>query len=286
MKSKKNIKSKRNKTVKHRFRPSLKILHKGYHLYASKTFTGDEILKYTREQEEKYGSSCLFNNMSWFGDYPEAKEYETKDTHINKWKVIKKTRLLKTNEKNQIFFEKLFIKAGVTLETAIKLNPQDAVKIKQLAEKDDIKYDYITLSQNERALYEFKFAYGYISLKEQYEFMKLIRFLINNQFVDIKTREGKSIVTKLTQKIDYYYLLSGFSSKEKYHRLSFYDFDRNAMTNLCKLLPAEYEISGVFQANTKSFWYPNVIFNKIRDIKEYVLFNPHHTLVYEKIVKG
>ena len=194
--------------------------------------------------------------------------------------------MLKTNEKNQTFFEKLFIRENMNLETAIKIDTKDVNKIRQLAEKEDIKYDYITLSQNEKALYEFKFAYGYISLKDQYEFMKLIRFLIKNKFVDIKTREGKSITTKLTQKIDYYYLLSGLTSKEKYHRLSFYDFDRNTMTNLCKLLPAEYEISGVFQANTKSFWYPNVIFNKIRDIKEYVLFNPHHNLVYEKIVKG
>ena len=288
-KTQKNIKNNKNRTIKHRFRPSLKILHKGYPLFASKKFKGDEILKYTREQEEKFKDSCLFDNMSWFGDYAEAKEYETKETQINKWKIIKKTNLLKMNERNQKIFEKLFRKAEINnthLETALKIKPEDFDKIKELAKKEDIKYDYIYLSQNEKALYELKFAYGYISLKDQYEFMKFIRFLIENKFIEILSREGKSIKNKLTTKIDYYYLLNALSSKEKYHRLSLYDFDRNAMRNLCRVLKPEDEISGVFQANTKSFWYPDVIFNKIRDIKEYVLFNPHHNLVYEGIVEG
>lgn len=34
------------------------------------------------------------------------------------------------------------------------------------------------MSNNERAYFEFKFAYGYISLEEQYQFMKLVKFLI------------------------------------------------------------------------------------------------------------
>ena len=30
------------------------------------------------------------------------------------------------------------------------------------------------MSRNEKALYEFKFIFGYITLKEQYEFLKFI----------------------------------------------------------------------------------------------------------------
>jgi hypothetical protein len=285
---KKNINNKtiKRKTFTQSFNPLLKILHKGYFIYASKKFNGDEILKYTKEQEEKYKDSCLFGNMSWFSDYEIAKGYVTKETNINKWKIIKNTKLLKTNQQNQHFIETLFRNYNSNnLETSININSQDINKIKHLAEKNDIKYNYIYLSQIEKALYEFMFAYGYISLEYQYEFMKFMKFLIKHKFINIKRRDGTSIINKLTLKIYYYNTFNKLSSKNKHHRLSFYIIDKNAMTNLCKISPKHYEISGVFQANTKSFWYPNIIFNKIKNIKEYVLFNPHNNLNYEGIVK-
>lgn len=293
MKSKKrNIKQNtKNKTLKRKklnnfLKPSLKILPKNYLIYASKKISGDKILKYTKEQETKYKDSCLFSNVSWFSDYEMAKEYSTKETNINKWKIIKNTKLLRINEYNQYFVENMFRKySSDNLEISIIINSKEINKIKNLSEKNDINYDYINLSQKEKALYEFKFAYGYISLKEQYEFMRFIQFLIKNKFTDIKRREGKSIINKLTLKMYYYNLFNLLSKKEKYHRLSFYIFDKNAITNLCKIIPKYYEISGVFQPNTKSFWYPDIILNKIKNIKEYVLFNPHHNLEYEGIVE-
>ena len=282
----KNIKNMKNKTMKHKTTPSLKILYKGFFVYASKKINGDEILKYTKDQEEKYKDSCLFSNMSWFSDYEIAKVYVTKETNINKWKIIKNTKLLKLNRNNQYFIETLFRNyKSNNLETSININSQDINEIKHLAEKNDINYNYVILSQNEKALYEFMFAYGYISLEEQYEFMKFIKFLIKHKFIDIKRRNGASIVNKLSLKINYYNIFNKLSSKEKHHRLSFYIIDKNAMTNLCKISHKSSEISGVFQANIKSFWYPNIIFNKIKNIKEYVLFNPHHNLDYEGIIK-
>ena len=47
-----NNKTIKRKTFTQSFNPLLKILHKGYFIYASKKFNGDDILKYTKEQEK------------------------------------------------------------------------------------------------------------------------------------------------------------------------------------------------------------------------------------------
>ena len=133
-------------------------------------------------------------------------------------------------------------------------------------------------------IFIFKFAYGYITTEEQYQFMKLIKFLIQHKFMDIKMREGTSILNKLTKKIDYYYLLGKTNTNKKYNRLSIYSFDKYALNNLCKIIPSNYKISGVIQENTKSFWFPDLIVYKM-NIKEYVLYNPHHNLIYDKVIE-
>jgi len=69
-----------------------------------------------------------------------------------------------------------------------------------------------------------------------------------------------------------------------YNRLSIYLFDKYALNNLCKIIPSHFKISGVLQENTKSFWFPDLIVYKM-NIKEYVLYNPHHNLIYDKIVE-
>jgi hypothetical protein len=262
---------------------SLKILNENYPLYASKKEYGANILEYTKGQEKRYHNSCLFNNMSWFGDYEEAKSYKTKDTNIYKWQIKKPTKLLNMNNKNTLFFENLFKKSKIKLDTGVNLKHSELKNIKNKLINTDIVCPYIDMTTNERAHYEFKFAYGYISAYEQYEFMRLIKFLIENDYIKIETREGKSIVSKLIQKIEYYYLF-GKINNTKHNRLSIYLFDKYALNNLCKLLKKKYKIDGVFQPNMNSFWFPNLIVYKM-NIKEYVLFNPHHNLNYVGIVE-
>ena len=141
------------------------------------------------------------------------------------------------------------------------------------------------MTNNERAYFEFCFAFGYITLKEQYEFMKLIKYLIDHKFIEINSREGKSIITKINFKINYYFLLNFYSKKEKYNRLSFYSFDKYAIMNFCKLVNnKKYNMDGVYQKNDKSFWFPDYIIYKM-NIKEYILFNPHHNLIYNKVIE-
>ncbi len=53
----------------------------------------------------------------------------------------------------------------------------------------------------------------------KYEFMKFVKYLIENKFTDIKRRDGKSILNKLKIKIKYYQLIYLLSKKEKLNRI-------------------------------------------------------------------
>jgi len=288
MKTKKNktiknktIKNKtiKNKTIKKKIsKPSLKILNLGYPLYASKQYEGSTILEYNKSEELKYHDKCLMQNSSWFGDLNVAKSYKTKETHIYKWKTKKVTKLLNINDLNETFVNTLFEKSTLKLKPTVSLTKEQLSKIV-------FDHPYLKMSANQKALYEFNFCFGLITVEEQYEFMKLIKYLIENKFTDIKKRDGGSILQKLKIKTNYYKFASVLGKKEKLNRLSFYSFDKHSIMNLCKLLHNKsLNISGVYQKNDTSFWFPDFIVYKM-DIQEYILFNPQDNLVYDSLIE-
>lgn len=282
--TKNKLKNNQNRSRKYKFySPSFKILKKGFSIFASKQYDGQEILDFTKEEEKKYKTNCILSNISWFGDYKQAKHYETNDTTISKWIIKKDTKLLTTDKYNEKIIKYLFEKTKIKLSITINIKLDNELEKKM--NEQNISTPYIYMNNNEKAYYEFCFAYGYITLKEQYEFLKFIKFLITNNFIDISMRNGKSIITKLNTKIFYYYYFNKTSKKEKYNRLSFYMFDKNALYNICKVFSSKYEIDGVFQRNTTSFWFPNLLVYEM-DIKEYVLFNPHHNLIFDTSVES
>jgi hypothetical protein len=279
MKTKKS-KTIKNKTVKNNksLKPSLKVLNIDYPLYASKQYEGSTILEYNKSEELKYKDKCLMQNSSWFGDLNVAKSYKTKETHIYKWKTKKVTKLLNINDLNQQFVNNLFEKSTLKLKPTISLTKEQLRKI-------DFEHPYLKMSANQKALYEFNFCFGLITVEEQYEFMKLIKYLIENKFTEIKKRDGGSILQKLKIKTNYYKFASVLGKKEKLNRLSFYSFDKHAIMNLCKLLHNKsLNISGVYQKNDTSFWFPDFIVYKM-DIQEYILFNPQDNLVYDSLIE-
>ena len=274
------VKKSNNKTIKHRKQqPKLKFLGVGYPLFASKKFEGDKLLEFKKKAEQQSKDHCLLDNSSWFGSLKVAKSYKTADTKIYEWKIKKPTYLLKINKENEKFIKYIFKTTKVKLTPTINLNPNQLTKI-------DYEHPYINMNNNEKALYEFNFAFGYLTLKEQYEFLKLLRYLIEQKYIEMDTRDGKSIIKKLDLKINYYNVSSLLSNKEKYNRLSFYYFDKYAIMNLCKIVynKKEYKISGVYQKDDTSFWFPDFIIYKM-DIEEYILFNPHHNLTYDKVIE-
>lgn len=284
MKSKRNLKKTKRTTTKKRINnkntnkthteSSLKILPIGYSLYASKEYKGNSILEYNKEQEKKYHDKCLMTNSSWFGSLEVAKSYKTKNTSIYRWKAKKQTKLLNINKKNETFIKNIFEKCKINLVPTIVLD-ENIVKTINYA------HPYLHMDNNERSLHEFNFCFGYLTVEEQNEFMKLLTFLLKNKIIKIETREGSSILKKINIKIAYYNVKSLLGKKEKYNRLSFYDFDKHAIMNLCKIVNNKrYNIAGVYQKNDTSFWFPDFIVYKM-DIEEYILFDPQDNLVYD-----
>jgi hypothetical protein len=62
--------------------------------------------------------------------------------------------------------------------------------------------------------------------------------------------------------------------------------DKHAVFNICKLLKAKHllAISGIYQGNNDSFWFPNLVIYKM-NIEETILFQPHENLIFDKIVE-
>ena len=279
MKTKQNKKY-NNKTKKNNIYKncSLRILPSGFPLYASKQYEGSTILEYNKKEELKYHDKCLMENSSWFGDLDVAKSYKTKNTHIYRWKTKNPIKLLNINIQNEDFVRNIFKTTSTNLIPTIKLTKEQINKI-------NYTHAYLNMSNNEKALYEFQFCFGFITVEEQYEFMKLMKYLIENKFIEIKKRDGKSILNKLIIKIEYFKFGYLLDKKEKMNRLSFYDFDKHAIMNLCKITNNNrYKISGVYQKNDTSFWFPDLIIYKM-NIKEYILFDPQNVLVYDKLIE-
>lgn len=273
MKTKRHINKNKSKTKKiQRKSPSLKFLHKGYPLYASKKFKGDEMLAYQKKAEKDAKDSCLLDNSSWFGDYDVAKSYKTKETNLYKWNTQKITKLLNMNMKNAAYLKKLFLNTKSTLVPTVSLSKEQIQQI-------NYDHPYITMTPNQKAYYEFCFAFGYIKPKEQSEFMKLIKYLVAEKHITMTTRDGHCVTPKMDIKITYYQVNNVFVKKKQLNRLSFYQLDKHAMMNLCKCAPKE--ISGVYQKNANSFWFPDFIVYKM-NIQEYILFNSHRQLIFDK----
>lgn len=253
-----------------KYKPKLKILSKGYPLYAAKSINGQEILTYQENLYKKMKHNCLIENISWFGDLPVAQSYKTTNNTIYQWNIKISTNLLIINKTNELFINSIFLKNKKKLYPSISLTPTQLNSI-------PFKHEYLQMTNNQRALYEFKFVFGYLTLKEQYQFLQFIQYLIENKIIDMNTRDGKSILTKIKTKIMYYKLNIFFQRKEKYNRLSFYHLDKHAVMNLCICLPSIYNISGIYQENVKSFWFPDFIVYKM-NIQEYILFYPPKNL--------
>jgi len=56
---------------------SIKVLNINDSLFASKKHPGNELLEFTESNEKKLNESCVKQNLSWFGNYKVAKQYET-----------------------------------------------------------------------------------------------------------------------------------------------------------------------------------------------------------------
>jgi hypothetical protein len=276
-KTKKN-KLNKNKTRKNKEtqNPDVKILQKGDSLYGAKNKSlGLKILDYTRSQEIKKHRHCIYENISWFAGLEQAKHYKGKNDEIFDWSIRKQLKLITITEKNNTFFKNLFLKTKKNISPFIKISKEHNSKI-------DYDHPFLKMSNKEQALYEFGFIFGYISLKEQYEFLLLIKHLIKNNYINILSRHNTSLLPKINKKINFYKLYP-FGKKNNLNRISIYDINKQSVLNLCVMLYDKYGIDGVYQPNTNSYWYPDLIVYHM-NIEEFILFSPHTELKIESIV--
>ena len=165
----------------------------GKKIYFAKEEFGKDLLE---KQERK---NCSLKNITWFTDYKQALQYLTSDRNIYKFKVVKSLLLLDCYQKKRDIFKEKFLNLKNYLKTSINIKKKDIQDIKS-------KYNhvYLDLNNNEKALYEYNFSFGYMLKSEQYEFMKFMKFLIDNKYTDITRRnKNDSIIDKLNMKINY-----------------------------------------------------------------------------------
>lgn len=270
--TKKNITRKNNANII----PSLKILDKDFILYGAKNKDmGFKILDYTKANEDKKHKHCVYENISWFAGLEQAKHYKGKNDLIFKWKVFKKLNLIKITTKNGLFFKNLFLKTNKPIKPSLNIKTDYLKKI-------DYKHPYLAMSNNEKCLFEFNFIFGYLSLKQQYEFLLLIKYLIENNFIEILSRHDTNLLPKIMKKIRFYELYP-LGKKDKLNRISLYEINKQALLNICMMTYDKYNIDGVYQPNTNSYWYPNLIVYHM-NIEEFILFSPHTELKNEGVV--
>jgi hypothetical protein len=277
--TKRNFKAK-NKTQKKHFKqnynPEVKILKKDYIIYGAKNKDlGGKVLEYTQANEKKKGTHCVYENISWFAGLEQAKHYKGKEDLIFKWKVNKELKLIKITQHNKLFFKKVFLNTKQKIKPTIDIKNADLKKI-------DYDHPFLKMTNNEKCLYEFNFIFGYITLKEQYDFLLLIKYLIQNNFIEILSRHNTNLIPKINKKINFYKLYP-LGKKEYLNRISLYEINKQSLLNLCKIIHTNYKIDGVYQPNTNSFWYPDLIVYHM-NIEEFILFSPHTELVNAGIV--
>ncbi len=270
---------KKNKTYKNtsnKIIPSLKVLNKDYILYGAKNKDiGFKILDYTKSNEEKKHKHCVYENISWFAGLEQAKHYKGKNDEIFKWKVEKKLNLIKITYRNEYFFKNVFLNTDKPIKPALNIKNENLKKI-------DYKHPYLKMNNNEKCFYEFSFIFGYLSLKQQYEFLLLIKYLMENNFIEILSRHDTNLLPKIMKKIRFYKLYP-LGIKQKLNRISLYEINKQALLNICMMTYHKYKIDGVYQPNTNSYWYPNLIVYHM-NIEEFILFSPHTELVNDGIV--
>jgi hypothetical protein len=273
----KNKSKNRNKTRKNKpLLPDIKTLERGSSIYGAKNKNmGYNILDYTRSNEIKNKKHCVYENISWFAGLEQAKHYKGKDDEIFRWNVNKTLNLIKITERNRNFFRNAFLNSQKKIKPVVNISKDSLNKI-------HYEHKFLNMNNNERALYEFNFIFGYLTLKEQYKFLLFIKYLIKNNIIDILSRHETSLLPQINKKINFYRLYP-FGKKENLNRVSLYEINKKSLLNLCAVLNRKHNIDGVYQPNTNSYWYPDLIVYHM-NIEEYILFSPHTELKNDGIV--
>lgn len=218
------------------------------------------------------------SDISWFALSRKKAEYysnKNSDAKVIEFVTKKSIKLFNVDTARNL---ELFSK---------KINSVQNDQISVLYDKDfsEIKYpekfnhySYLKLTIKEKAVYEYKFAFGFLTVREQMSFVKLVlklqeygiiknirkmntNILIDNSFIQ---RLSRILIT---------YTVDASKLEEYGHRFSLYEIDLNVTHNLCKAVRAPSRCDGYITCLKQSIWHKEML-----DTSEAALFKTSRIL--------
>lgn len=220
-------------------------------------------------------SKC--NTISWFAlSQSKAEYYKNKSTSasVYTYYLTKNIQLFVTNSKNNLGYLFSLINENsdlkVLYDAPLRFLP---AKIRSRFSH----YEYMQMDVKNRAIHEYMFAFGLLTVQQQHNFMKLVLKLQEYQVIPIlKKMHG---INMFKGDISYVLRLArNWLNVKQIHdknmigqRFSLYNVDINVAYNLCSVLPAD--INGYVYFHQASVWHPKMI-----DTSEMALFDINNLL--------
>lgn len=137
-------------------------------------------------------------------------------------------------------------------------------------------YPYMKMNIKDKAIHEYKFAFGHLDVKEQHLFMMLLLKL--QEYKLIKPPKKMYGINRFVMDSNYILKLSRsfiklrgkLAKPEHGNRVSLYTIDINIVNNLCILFP---KLNGYVYLHKKSIWHP-----KMDDTSEVAVFDITNTV--------
>jgi hypothetical protein len=236
--------------------------------------------KYGKKSMYTYQSFPISTNknckvISWFALNKDKAEYyqkKLKNSIIYKYTINNPIKLfLVNNITNQSIYYKIL------QNTTEKLNILTSIHINQLSKQlqPHFKhYKYMHMNTVDKSFHEFNFAFGFLSKKEQFKFLKLYLKLQEYNIIPKQTgiNNNKSISSyNLPYRIARFilpYVKNDTNKHSTGHRYSIYSIDKHVVHNLCLLL-YNIGINGYVYLHMPSDWHPTM-----KDTTEIAIFNP------------
>ncbi len=246
----------------------------------SNLYNRDSIFDYKIFLRDDDSQNC--NYMAWFALSRDKADYYHKkasDTTIYTYRILRPIKLFIVNTSNNLDF---FI---ITLMKKLKTNSQDfkCILSTPIPEKYRDKfqnYEYPRLTLKDRIIYEYGFAFGFLTTDRQLEFLKFILKLqeyniippLNKIFGKNIFLDDSLILRNLRNVINFKQYILPESEVLKGQRFSIYAIDCNVLNNLCMLFSEHFD-GYMYMHEGVSKWHKNM-----NDTTEIALFNTPEVL--------
>jgi len=232
--------------------PSFTKVTRGKIYYGAKPYSTEDLLKYN---EDNRTPMCNMKTISWFSSKNIASKYlSEKRVYLNKFVASAGCRLLNLSLKNEKFINCIFEAFEGKLSDPFAFVQPSGILF-------DYKHSYTNLTNNQKALYAFKFVFGFHSVSEQSSFMNYLITTGGFHFLKYTPRVLKQLNIN--------------SNEDKMNPFSDYESNLICLYNLCKCLKQSGydDVEGVSIRATGLMW--KTIFYNQQSTKTIAVWNAH-----------